>query len=384
MIIVRLIEKKDNPILNGHPWIFSGSIDTVTGSSEEGHLCRVLNSKGHFVCQGMYNPLSNISVRVLSLEKTPVTREFLQARIQRAINLRKKIIPETTNCFRLINAEGDHLPGLIVDIYDNVLVMQFLCPGMEDFKNELVHIFHSLYPQAIIHERSDVKSRRAEGLFPQSGPLYGTLSSGDIPTTETGVSFVVNVLTGDRTGFYLDHRSNRCRLQSFTSGKDVLDLFCYTGAFSLYALKAQARSVVSVDSSAPAQAILRKNIELNSMKQASWKHVRDDTFSFLAQENSRYDVIVCDPPPFSKGHEEYTKINTLAIEHLKPGGFLFTFAQNTPQFSSADLLKALNRASKASGRTAKIIEPLFQSPDFAILPSHPQGTHLLGFIVYVD
>ncbi len=384
MLIIQLKPKKEIPVMKGHPWIFSGAVEKVQGSTDEQSLCRVIDSAGKFICQGMYSPFSQIAVRVLSLAKDTINAEFFRKRILHAIEMRKGIIPENTTCYRLIHAEGDGIPGLVVDIYNNVLVMQFLCAGIEEFKPDIVEIFHKIYPGAMIHERSDVKSRNSEGLRPLSGPLYGELKNGEIEVRENGHTFVVDVLTGEKTGFYLDHRRNRERLQSMARDKDVLDLFCYTGAFSVYALQGGAKSVISVDNSSPAQALLKKNMEINQIKPFAWKHVRDDVYRFLADDRGMYDLVVCDPPSFIREFEEYTKINALALTRVKSGGLLFSMALQHSQFNSTDLLKAINWASDKAFRNVRILEPLYQGPDFPVRPSHLQGVHQCGYIVHVE
>lgn len=382
MIIVRLRERKETPLLNGHPWVFSGAIDRVD-SSHEKNLCRVLDAKGYFVCQGFYNPYSHIAVRVLTLGKEPIGLDFFQHRIKRAQGMRERIIPENTNCYRLINGEGDDLPGLVVDVYGRILVMQFLCLGTELFKDEITSIFHALYPDHLIHERSDVKSRKAEGLAMHAGPLHGELPEGDIEVMENGIRLAVDIKTGDRTGFYMDHRESRARLRELAREKDVLDLFSYSGGFSLHALAGGAKSVVSVDSSAPAQAILKRTMELNGVSPFVWRHVKDDIFRYLNQETNRYDIVVCDPPPFAKA-EEYVKVNTLAMEKVRPGGLLFTCVSYAPKFGGVDLLKTVNKAALTLNRHSRVIAHLSQARDYPFLASHPEGIHLHGFIVYVD
>ncbi len=385
MLIIQLKPKKEFPVIKGHPWIFSGAVDNVQGSPDaKPCLCRVIDSSGKFVCQGFYSPFAQIAVRVLTSTKDRIDREFFRQRISRAIELRRHVIGKDTTCYRLVHGEGDGIPGLIADIYRDVIVLQFLCAGMEEFKEEVVGIFSDRYPESVIHERSDVKSRNAEGLRPLSGPLHGELNSGEIEVLESGIPFVVDVLTGERTGFFLDHRHNRQRFGSMASGKDVLDLFSYTGAFSVYALEGGARSVVSVDNSSPAQALLKKNMEINQIKPFVWKHIRDDVVRFLSDDHAAYDLIVCDPPSSSKDFEEYTKINALAMARLKPGGILFTTGLTHSQFNATDLVKAVNWASEKASRNVRILEPLYQSSDFPVLPSHMQGAHLCGYILYVE
>lgn len=249
MLIVQLKPKKDVPVIKGHPWIFSGAVDKVQGSPEETSLCRVLDARGRFICQGFYNPYSQIAIRVLTRGRETIDRSFFLGRTKDAIRMRKTLIPADTTCYPVIHGEGDGIPGLTVDLYDAVLVMQFISTGVEQFKDDLVSIFRELYPEHVIYERSDTKSRSAEGLRPLTGPLFGSIDKAGVQVLEYGIPFVVDVLTGDRTGFYLDHRDNRAALQRLASGKSVLDLFSYTGAYAVHALKGGASSVVSVDSS---------------------------------------------------------------------------------------------------------------------------------------
>lgn len=384
MLIVRLKPKKEMPVLNGHPWIFSGAVDKVQGSPEETALCRVIDSRGKFVCQGFYNPYSQIAVRVLTQGKETIDRSFFLRRIKQAVRMRSSIIPKDTTCYRLIHGEGDLIPGLVVDFYEDVLVMQFLSTGVEEIKGDIVSIFHELFPGCAIHERSDLKFRSGEGLRPLSGPLVGSLEKGEVEVSEMGVPFIVDVLTGDGTGFYLDHRSNRARLGSMAAGKEVLDLFSYTGAYAVHAVKGGAKSVISVDSSSPAQALANKNMEINKITPFVWKIVRDDAFRFLQDDRSRYDIIVCDPPAPGRETEDLEKILTLCMERLKPSGLLFANAYLGTQFTPLDLYKAVHRSSMKVSRVVRIIEPLHEGPDFPVQPTHPQGVHLFGHILYVE
>lgn len=382
MLIVRLQPKKDIPVAKGHPWIFSGAVDKIQGAPEEGSLCRVLDSKGKFLCQGFYNPFSQIAVRVLTRGKETVDRAFFAQRIKRAIQMRKSLIPADTTCYRLVNQEGDLLPGLVVDFFDKVLVMQFLITGMDEIKADIVSIFQELYPTTAIHERSDMKVRNAEGLRPLSGPLAGNLAEGAVPVLELGIPLLVDVLTGDRTGFYLEHRSNRLKIQQRAAGKVVLDLFSYTGAYAIHALKGGAKSVVSVESSSPAVALAKKNMELNKIPPFVWKIVRDDVFRFLQDDRTSYDLIVCDPPSYMKEADDYEKVLSMALERLKPSGQLFATTYLGPQVTPLDFYRAVQQSVDKTSRAVRIIEPLYEGPDFPIQPSHPQGVHLFGHILY--
>jgi 23S rRNA (cytosine1962-C5)-methyltransferase len=384
MLIVRLKPKKENPVLNGHPWIFSGAVDKVQGPTEEGSLCRVIDSRGRFVCQGFYSPFSQIAVRVLTRGKETVDRAFFSQRIRQAIRMRESIIPADTTCYRLVYGEGDGIPGLVVDFYENVLVMQFLIMGIDEIKNDIVSIFHEIYPDYAIHERSDMKGRSGEGLRPLSGPLIGSLEENATLVHEMGIPFMVDVLTGDRTGFYLDHRRNRARLQTMAAGKDVLDLFSYTGAYAVHALKGGAKSVVSVDTSSPALALAKRNMEINKITPFVWKIVRDDVFRFLQDDRSRYDIIVCDPPAFVKEIDDLGKVLAMAFEKLNPSGLVFATTYLGPQFTPLDFYRSVQYSSERASRNVKLIEPLYEGPDFPVLPAHPQGINLFGHIVYAD
>jgi 23S rRNA (cytosine1962-C5)-methyltransferase len=384
MLIVKLKPRKELPVLGGHPWIYSGAVDKVQGTPEKEHICRVLDSRGHFICQGLYNPLSQIAVRVLTLGKETIDREFLGARVKNAIELRNLIIDKDTTCYRIVNSEGDLLPGLVVDRYQDVLVIQITIPGMEDLKADLVDILKGHFPSHVLFERSDTRLRNSEGLRPTSGMLVGQMDNGDVKVLERGMPFLVDIFTGDHTGFYLEHRDIRQKIMAYSQDKEILDLFCYTGAFSVYAIRGGGRSVVSVDSSSPGQALLKKNMEIHKIKSFIWRHNKDDIFRFLNDDKASYDLVICDPPAFNKEYDEHMKVTGLAMARVKPGGLLFSLAQTTSQFSPTDLLKVISRSAKDLSRKARILEPLSQSPDFPYLPSHPQGMHLTGFVVHVE
>jgi len=383
MLIVHLKKRKEMPILGGHPWIYSGAIDGVNGVPEAGSICRVLDSKGRFVCQGFYNPYSQVSIRVLSFEKDSIDRSFFMKRIRKAIDMRKRVVPDNTNCYRLINAEGDRIPGLFVDLYNTVIVMQFLCPGIERHKDTIVDIFRSIYPGYLIHERSDDKSRSPEGLKPYSRPLYGRLPEGEVETVEHGIRFLVDVRTGDRTGFYIDHRNNRKRIAEIAKDKRVLDIFSFTGGFSISALSGGAKSAISVDSSAPALDILKRNMELNRISTFSCRCIKEDALSFLTQDRDMYEIVVCDPPPLPREPDRLTRLYSLAMARVRPGGILMATLSYPYTLPPEDIIRHINDASRDASREIKIIERLCQSSDYPYLPSHPQGIHLSGYMVYV-
>lgn len=383
MLIVRLHPKKEGLLLKGHPWLFSGSVDRVQGEVGDG-LCRVIDSGGRFVAHALYNPCSQIAIRVLSLEKGAIDSDFFARRIDAAIALRKQIIPEDTTCYRLINAEGDGLPGLVADIYGNVIVLQFLCPGMESFRDLVVDLLTARFDGAVIFERSDLRSRKTEGLKPVTGPLKGELANGEVEVMERGIPMVVDVFRGDRTGFYLDHRTNRARLQAMSEGKRVLDLFSYTGSFARSALAGGAESVVTVDSSPSAQPVLKRNRELAGGKPFTWQHEKEECSRWMNREKEQFDIVVCDPPSFTGGIRDYVQVNIQAMQHVKPGGMLFSSVSFAPQFDSREMHKLLSWASEKADRNVRLLEPLYQSADFPHVAGHPEGIHLFGHIISVD
>jgi len=382
MFIVKIKENKEQPILAGHPWIFAGAVDKVDSHSDK-YICRVLDSTGRFVCQGFYNPYSQIAVRVITLGRENIDKKLFAARIEKAISFRRRIIPVTTNCYRIINSEGDRLPGLVADRYGDVIVVQFLCMAMDKFRDDIIDIFKSHYPGYTIHERSDVKSRKAEGLDMQSGPISGTLPEEDLEVLEDGSRIFIDVKTGDRTGFYLEYRPIRTLLRSISKGKSVLDLFSYTGGFSLSASLAGASTVTSVDNSISAQSILKRNMEANSISSFVWHHQREDVPAFLSRESSQYDIVICDPPPFSRP-EDYNSIFSKAMKRVKPGGMMFALTSYSPRFGIYELMKAISRAEGSCGLSARITGKLCQGPDYPYLPSHPEGEHVHGLIVNIE
>ena len=384
MLIVRLKPGKEGPVLQGHPWIYSGAVDKVQGEPEKERLCRVLNARGQFICQGMYNPVSQLAVRVLTLGKETISKAFFLTRIRNALALRNAMIPGDTSCCRLINGEGDLMPGLVVDRYNDILVMQVITPGMDDIKGDLVDILRSELPFCGIFERSDTRTRSNEGFRPDTGPLYGKIETKELTVKEHGIDFAVDILTGDKTGFYLEHRDTRQKIMAYAREREVLDLFSYSGSFAVCALRAGATSVTSIDSSAPAQVLVRRNMEINRIKPFTWRHHKDDTARFLGDDKTLYDLVLCDAPAFGNEYEEHSRTLQLAVPRVKPGGVLFTLAPVTAQFSPWDLLKAIHRAAQGISRTAKVLETLSQSADFPFLPAHPQGMHQAGFIVYIE
>ena len=395
MASVKLKKGRDKSFNRKHPWIYSGAIDSVKDINTNGETVDIISGDGKFLGYGSYSSHSQISVRVLSFnpdEKIDIN--FFQKRIENAIGLRKQIINDkTTNAYRIINAESDLLPGLVVDKYGDYFVCQFLSAGAEYWKKEIVEILINLFNPTGIFERSDVEVREKEGLLPSKGILYGKQPDELIEIIENGNKFFVDVNLGHKTGFYLDQRDNRKILEQFASGKEILNCFSYTGGFSVYAVKAGASKVINVDSSAESLTLAEKNFSLNGIDPSKYENIHDDVFKYLRKlrdTNRQFDVIILDPPKFAesvsqidKAARGYKDINLLALKLLKKNGILFTFSCSghiVPDLFN----KIIADAAADAGREVHILKYLTQSPDHTMLTSFPEGLYLKGLICKVN
>lgn len=385
---------REKPVLNRHPWIFSGAIKNVEGECADGDIVTVVDSRDSFLAQGYLNRRSQITVRLLSwIEEEIIDRGFFRHRLERAIAIRRPLQEDqTTNAYRLVNAESDFLPGLVVDRYNEYLVIQFLTLGIEKWKGEIVSILGELLPSRGIYERSDVEVREKEGLPPATGLLAGQERPALVHIIENGHRFIVDIKQGQKTGFYLDQRENRQKLARYCRGKTVLNCFAYTGAFAVYAAGAGAKKVVNVESSAEALQLAQRNMALNGFDGRDDEYVEGDVFQVLRQyrdEGRSFDLIVLDPPKFAYSQSQvqaacrgYKDINLLAMQMLRPGGILFTFSCSG--LISPELFqKVLFGASVDAGRDVQIIEKLTQGFDHPILLSFPESEYLKGFICRV-
>ena len=385
---------REKPVLNRHPWIFSGAIKNVEGECADGDIVTVVDSRDSFLAQGYLNRRSQITVRLLSwIEEEIIDRGFFRHRLERAIAIRRPLQEDqTTNAYRLVNAESDFLPGLVVDRYNEYLVIQFLTLGIEKWKGEIVSILGELLPSRGIYERSDVEVREKEGLPPATGLLAGQERPALVHIIENGHRFIVDIKQGQKTGFYLDQRENRQKLARYCRGKTVLNCFAYTGAFAVYAAGAGAKKVVNVESSAEALQLAQRNMALNGFDGRDDEYVEGDVFQVLRQyraEGRSFDLIVLDPPKFAYSQSQvqaacrgYKDINLLAMQMLRPGGILFTFSCSG--LISPELFqKVLFGASVDAGRGVQIIEKLTQGFDHPILLSFPESEYLKGFICRV-
>jgi len=385
---------REKPVLNRHPWIFSGAIKNIKGECADGDIVTVVDSRGSFLAQGYLNRRSQITVRLLSwIEEETVDRGFFRHRLEQAIAVRRPLQEDpATNAYRLINAESDFLPGLVVDRYNEYLVIQFLTLGIEKWKGEIVSLLGELLPSRGIYERSDVEVREKEGLPPATGLLAGQERPALVYILENGHRFIVDIKQGQKTGFYLDQRENRQKLSRYCHGKTVLNCFAYTGAFAVYAAGAGAKKVVNVESSAEALKLAQRNMALNSFEGRDDEYVEGDVFQVLRQhrdEGRSFDLIVLDPPKFAYSQSQvqaacrgYKDINLLAMQMLRPGGILFTFSCSG-LISSELFQKVVFGASVDAGRNVQIIEKLTQGFDHPILLSFPESEYLKGFICRV-
>ncbi|MBI5660808.1 MAG: class I SAM-dependent methyltransferase [Ignavibacterium album] len=382
---------KEKILQSKHPWIFSGAIDKIDDVKQNGETVIIKSFDGAELALGAVSVHSQIAVRVWSFNSDEkIDKIFFENRIKTAIALREKIIDQnSTNVYRLINSENDLLPGLIVDVYNKYLVCQFLSAGAVFWKKEIVGILSELLKPKCIFERSDSESLVKEKLEKNVGVLLGEEPPKLIEVKENNLKFFVNIKSGHKTGFYIDQRDNRKLLREFVKDKSVLNCFCYTGGFSLYAKSAEASHLTNIDSSSEALTLITKNFELNNYSIDNVENIEGDVFKLLRKfrdENRKFDVIILDPPKFAESVSQVTKaargykdINLLAMKLLNRGGFLFTFSCSG-HISQELFRKIVDDAAIDSGRIVKIIRQLTQSSDHPVLSSFPEGLYLKGFI----
>jgi 23S rRNA (cytosine1962-C5)-methyltransferase len=380
---------KEKPVLRGHPWVFSGAVARIEGEVSPGEVGEVYSQGGQFLGRGHVNPRSQIIVRLLTQKKEELGESFFRERISRAVVLRKDWSRGRTNAYRVINGEGDFLPGLIVDRYGETLVLQCLTAGMDRLKEMVIHsLAKELRPRSI-YERSDVATRNEEGLAEQSGLLYGKDIPEWIEIKEQGCRFRVNVKKGQKTGFYLDQKENRYALRELSKGKKILDCFSYTGAFSIHAGLGGAKDFTLVDSSQEVLPIAEEHFRLNQLEKVPHRLIRGDVFEVMRGIDPGYDIVVLDPPPFAKkkGHlpgasKGYKDLNLWAFRLLNQEGILFTFSCS--HHMNWDLFqKIVFSAALDSGRAVQLIGRMGHPWDHPINICHPEGEYLKGLICRV-
>ncbi|MCP4537388.1 MAG: class I SAM-dependent rRNA methyltransferase [Chloroflexi bacterium] len=391
--IIVLKRKRIKPVLQRHPWVFSGAIERVEGDAVDGDVVEVLDAGRNWLARGYLNRRSQIVARLLTWQQDePIDHDFWRRRLARAIAARRFLADDShVTAYRLVHAESDYLPGLIVDRYGDWLVVQFLTLGVERWKDALVDLLVGLVDGVRgVYERSDVDVRAKEGLETHvTGLLWGEEPPEMLEVLEGNCRFLLDVRRGHKTGFYLDQRKNRARLSSFCDGAQVLDAFAYTGGFSVCAAMAGAARVTLVESSALALDLARRNLTLNGVEDRRADYVEGDVFSVLRgyrAEKRRFDAIVLDPPKFAHNEREvkragraYKDINLLAFQLLRPGGVLVTFSCSGA-ISAGLFQKIVFGAALDARREAQIIGHLSQGADHPVALTFPEGAYLKGLI----
>jgi 23S rRNA (cytosine1962-C5)-methyltransferase len=374
---------------SGHLWIYAGFIHAVRGQPIAGDVIDVVMPNGRFYARGLYNPASKIRVRILTFVEEPITPAFWDERVAQAVRLRQRIVSETT-AYRLIYGEADSLPGLIVDRYDDLLVMQTLASGMDRRKEMLADLLCKATGGNRIYLRNDAKSRAMEGLSPETGFFRGGGET-TIEVREGAARFVVDVARGQKTGWFCDQRENRLAAARLTAGKQVLEVFCHTGAFGIQAALAGASRIEGLDVSEEALSLAREHARLNGVQERCSYHAADafEELRRLAQAGRQFDVVVLDPPAFARSKQAvpralagYKDINLLAIRLTKPEGIVVT-SSCSHHVSEADLWHAIGRAAQDAKRTVRLLEQRGQASDHPILATMPETRYLKCFIMQV-
>jgi 23S rRNA (cytosine1962-C5)-methyltransferase len=387
----KIILKKgrEKPLLRGHPWVFSGAVAKIEGDVSPGDVGEVYSKEGQFLGVGHLNPRSQIILRLLTQKREPIGLPFFKERISKAVALRERWLRGKSNAYRIVNGEGDFLPGLMIDRYGEMFVLQCLTAGMERLKTTITDlVVHEFLPQGV-YERSDVTTRREEGLPEASGLLYGKEIPDRIEMEEYGCRFRVDVKRGQKTGFYLDQRENRFSLKELSEGKRVLDCFCYTGAFSVHAGMGNAKELTLIDSSEEALAMAEEHLDLNHLGHIPHLLIRGDAFEMMRSLEPGYDIVILDPPPFArkKGHlpgasRGYKDLNLLAFRLLKKEGLLFTFSCS--HHLSWDLFqKIIFSAAVDAKREVQLLGRRGHPIDHPVNLYHPEGEYLKGLVCRV-
>ncbi len=389
---IYLKKGKEDSLKRFHPWVFSGAIKHAEPGIEEGDIVKVLTDSGEFIALGHYQ-IGSIAVRVLSFQECDIDSLFWQSKLQSALEVRLCIgVADSSdnNTYRLVHGEGDNLPGLVIDIYGKTAVMQAHSVGMHVCRNEIANSLVTVMGNRIdnIYYKSETTLPYKAELGQENGFVYG--NSEDNIAIENGLKFHVDWLKGQKTGFFVDQRENRALLESYARGRKVLNMFCYTGGFSFYAMRGGAELVHSVDSSAKAIELTERNVELNYPGDNRHAAYCADAFKYLEESGNNYDLIILDPPAFAKHRaalhnalKGYTRLNVKAFEKIKPGGILFTFSCS--QVVTKDNFRnAVFTAAAMAKRNVRIMHQLHQPEDHPVNIYHPEGEYLKGLVLYVE
>ncbi|MFO7940772.1 MAG: class I SAM-dependent rRNA methyltransferase [Bacteroidales bacterium] len=383
---------KDQSLMRRHPWVFSGAIKKIKGPVEEGDIVEVTNNKDEFLGLGHYQ-IGSIAIRIISFTQTPIDEAFWKQKLQSVIEYRSNMdffSRPQTNVFRLIHAEGDDLPGLIVDYYNGTLVMQMHSIGMYKIRKELAQLLQEMMPLPVkaIYDKSANTLPHKANIEPVDEYLIGKAE--DTLVEENGLKFRINWEEGQKTGFFVDQRDSRSLVKHYAKKRTVLNMFGYTGGFSLYALAGEAKEVHSVDSSKLAIDLTNEHVNLNFPDCSNHFAYAEDAFSFLDKMDDSFDLIILDPPAFAKHHnvlhnalQGYKKLNRKALEKIKPGGILFTFSCSQV-VSKENFRKSVFTAAANTGRKVRILHQLTQPVDHPVNIYHPESEYLKGLVVYVE
>lgn len=389
---VYLKPRKQESLLRFHPWIFSGALAGMDDGIEEGEVVRVITHEGQFIAVGHYQ-IGSIAVRVLSFRDITIDGAFWRSRLEAALLMRQRIgIADNpnNNTFRLVHGEGDNLPGLIIDCYGETAVMQAHSVGMHYCRQEICDALVDVMGGRIknVYYKSETTLPYKAHLGEEDGFIHGRTD--DNVAVENGLKFRVDWLRGQKTGFFVDQRENRSLLEKYATGKSVLNMFCYTGGFSVYAMRGGAKLVHSVDSSAKAIELTNANVTLNFPGDSRHEAFCEDAFKYLDNNNDKYDLIILDPPAFAKHRgalhnalKGYTRLNVKGLERIRKGGILFTFSCS--QVVTKDNFRnAVFTAAAQTGRKVRILHQLHQPADHPINIYHPEGEYLKGLVLYVE
>ena len=389
---ITLKKGKDESLKRFHPWVFSGAIKLCEDGIDEGDTVRVIKENGDFISIGHYQ-VGSIAVRVLSFEEIEIDENFFTERLVMAFEMRKSIgvaDNPANNTYRLVHGEGDNLPGLVIDCYGETAVMQAHSVGMHVCRNIIAKVLMNVMGERIknVFYKSETTLPFKAELGQENGFIYGR--SENNTAVENGLKFHVDWLKGQKTGFFIDQRENRSLLERYSKGKTILNMFCYTGGFSFYAMRGGARVVHSVDSSAKAIELTNANVGLNFPEDKRHVAYCEDAFKFLDKADDVYDLIILDPPAFAKHRNAlhnalkgYTRLNLKAMQRIRPGGILFTFSCS--QVVTKDNFRnAVFTAAALAGRKVRILHQLHQPADHPVNIYHPEGEYLKGLVLYVE
>ena len=389
---IYLKKGKEESLNRFHPWIFSGAIHHMDDNIEEGELVNIFTASNEFIAVGHYQ-IGSIAIRVLTFSKVEISYDFWCDRLSSALKMRQNVgiaDNNVNNTYRLVHGEGDYLPGLVIDCYGETAVMQAHSVGMHVCREEICRALIKVMGERIKHVyyKSETTLPFKAELGQENGFMYGETDN-DI-AIENGLKFHVDWLRGQKTGFFVDQRENRNLLEHYAKGKSVLNMFCYTGGFSVYAMRGQAKLVHSVDSSAKAVELTNRNIALNFPDDLRHEAFCEDAFKYLDNNDNKYDLIILDPPAFAKHRaalrnalKGYTRLNVKGLQRIKHGGILFTFSCSQV-VSKEHFRNAVFTAAAQAGRKVRILHQLHQPADHPINIYHPEGEYLKGFVLYVE